>query len=48
MIMYMGYLMYLLLSVFILSFVHFLDSRAGICQIFRWFFGKFENIKTTF
>ena len=22
-------------------FYHFLDFRADICQIFRWFFGKF-------
>ena len=24
-------------------FDHFLDSRAEICQIFRWFFGKFKT-----
>ena len=42
----MGYLMYY--SAFILWFDHFLDSGAEICQIFRWFFGKFKNIKKTF
>ena len=26
-------------------FKHFLVCRAEICQIFRWFFGKFKNIK---
>ena len=26
-------------------FDHFLDSRAEICQIFRWFFGKFKAPK---
>ena len=30
---------------FILWFDHFLDSRAEICQIFRWFFGKFKTSK---
>jgi hypothetical protein len=27
------------------DFDHFLDSRAEICQIFRWFFGKFKKSK---
>ena len=39
----MGYLMYC--SAFILWFDHFLDSRAEICQIFRWFFVKFKRSK---
>ena len=26
-------------------FDHFLDSWAEICQIFRWFFGKFKKSK---
>jgi hypothetical protein len=38
---YMGYLMYY--SAFILWFDHFLDSGPEICQIFRWFFGKFKK-----
>ena len=29
-------------------FDHFLVSRGEICQIFRWFFGKFKNLKKTF
>ena len=29
-------------------FDHFLVSWAEICQIFRWFFGKFKKIKKTF
>ena len=24
---------------------HFLYSRAEICQIFQWFFGKFKKLK---
>ena len=40
---YMGYLMYY--SALILWFDHFLDFWAEICQIFRWFFGKFKKIK---
>ena len=31
-----------LYGAFILWFDHFLDSWAEICQIFRWFFGKFK------
>ena len=42
---YMGYLMYH--GAFIIWFDHFLDSGAEICQIFRWFFGKFWKIKRT-
>ena len=30
---------------FLLWFDHFLDSWAEICQIFRWFFGKFKKSK---
>jgi hypothetical protein len=30
-------------SAFILSFKHFFDSGAEICQIFCWFFGKFKK-----
>ena len=35
-------------SAFILWIDHFLDSGAEICQIFRWFFGKFKKIKNAF
>ena len=38
---YMGYLIYY--SAFILWFDHFIDSGAEICQIFRYFFGKFKK-----
>ena len=40
---YMDYLMYL--KTFLLWFDHFLDPWAEICQIFRWFFGKFKKSK---
>ena len=40
---YMGYLM--CYSALILWFDHFLDFWAEICQIFRWFFGKFKKSK---
>ena len=30
---------------FLLWFDHFLDPWAEICQIFRWFFGKFKKSK---
>ena len=36
------------LKAFLLRFDHFLDPWAEICQIFRWFFGKFKKIKKTF
>ena len=36
------------LKTFLLWFDHFLDPWAEICQIFRWFFGKFNKIKKTF
>ena len=32
----------------ILSFDHFLDSGAEICQIVGWLIGKFKNIKNFF
>ena len=40
---YMDYLMYQ--KTFLLWFDHFLDPWAEICQIFRWFFGKFKKSK---
>ena len=39
----MDYLMYL--KTFYLWFDHFLDPWTEICQIFRWFFEKFEKSK---
>ena len=36
------------LKTFLLRFDQFLDPWAEICQIFRWFFGKFKKIKKTF
>ena len=39
----MDYLMYV--KTFLLWFDHFLDTWAEICQIFRWFFGKFKISK---
>ena len=38
-------LSYDLTTFYIFRFDHFLDSRAEICQIFRWFFGKFKTSK---
>ena len=45
-IRYMGYLINVLKTLYgavILSFDHFLNSGAEICQIFHWFFGKFKK-----
>jgi hypothetical protein len=43
----MGYLMYQkhYMGPLFYDFDHFLDSGAEICQIFRWFFGKFKTPK---
>ena len=43
-IIYTGYLLYKVMIV-CLWFDHFLDSRAEICHIFRWFFGKLKKFK---
>ena len=43
----MGYLMFKDIGSLYFMIWHFLDSGAEICQIFRWFLGKFKSIIKT-